>query len=412
LMKEKMTDQDPFLLQTQPQKLWTKNFMVIFLVNIAMFMSFHMLTPTFTFYIHSLGGSDQLAGLAAAAVSLASLLVRPFVGLILDQKGRKLIFIIGLIMLTVLAFSYNFVAIIALALILRFLHGIGWAIGTTGATANAADTILPKRFAEGMGFFAMAASISLAISPALGLWLIDSYGFPALFYCATAFAVASLILVSLFKFKKLEKPALETAALPVKKRRPKLINKAAISPTVVMTLLLIPYGAVMAFVAVFADYRSIPITGSYFLVMAVTTFISRLFSGRIADQKGEDLIVIAGLICCFLAIVGLITAHSLQIYILSAVFFGFGFGFAYSSLQSLAMRDAEFEERGSASSTFLMGFDVGIGMGGLVAGFLATRWGYNWIFPVMIIPTIAAIVFYFIFVRKAARQATAKRLRS
>lgn len=81
-------------------------------------------------------------------------------------------------------------------------------------------------------------------------------------------------------------------------------------------------------------------------------------------------------------------------YLLSAVLAGFGFGGLEPALQSMAVAIAPPERRGSANSTFLCAYDIGIGVGGGIAGSLITAVGYNHMFVIMSIFNILSIVIY------------------
>jgi MFS family permease len=82
--------------ETEPNKLWSKDFIFIILINFLVFLNHIMLVSTFPFYISSLGGSEAVAGTAATLFSLVAVLFRPFIGYILDSGKRKIILIIGL----------------------------------------------------------------------------------------------------------------------------------------------------------------------------------------------------------------------------------------------------------------------------------------------------------------------------
>jgi MFS family permease len=194
----------PYLEKPQKkEKLWTRNFLSIFFINVCMFMSFHMLTPTFPYYIKSLGGTDHLAGIAAAAISVAALLVRPFSGWFMDNKGRKVLFMIGIVVMVATTFYYNTIQLVMLAVIFRFIQGLGWGVSNTGSNTLAADSIPRNRFAEGMGFFSLTAAISLAVAPALGLWSISHYDYQMLFLISGLFAVGSLVLAFIYQYRPL-----------------------------------------------------------------------------------------------------------------------------------------------------------------------------------------------------------------
>ena len=52
------------------EKLWSRNFVLIIVINFLVFMNHIMLLSTFPFYIESLGGSEALAGLEPALQSM------------------------------------------------------------------------------------------------------------------------------------------------------------------------------------------------------------------------------------------------------------------------------------------------------------------------------------------------------
>ena len=51
-------------MNNEKPRLWTRNFVLIIVINFLVFMTHIMLLSTFPFYIESLGGSEALAGLA------------------------------------------------------------------------------------------------------------------------------------------------------------------------------------------------------------------------------------------------------------------------------------------------------------------------------------------------------------
>lgn len=78
-------------------KLWTGSFIRICLVNLFIFVNFHALLPTFPFFVTYLGGDAVTIGLATALFSVASIVSRPFVGWLIDTRGRCTILVLGLV---------------------------------------------------------------------------------------------------------------------------------------------------------------------------------------------------------------------------------------------------------------------------------------------------------------------------
>ena len=108
--------------QQQP-KLWTRDLVLIILVNLCVFTNHIMSLSTFPFYIQDLGGSEALSGACAALFSLVAVLVRPFVGWWLDNGARRAVLIIGLLGLALAPAGYVAVPMLSVALVFRMVHG-------------------------------------------------------------------------------------------------------------------------------------------------------------------------------------------------------------------------------------------------------------------------------------------------
>ena len=62
----------------------------------------------------------------------------------------------------------------------------------------------------------------------------------------------------------------------------------------------------------------------------------------------------------------------------------------------MAVSLANTETRGAANSTFLCAYDIGIGLGGGIAGALISGIGYKEMFVIMSLFNILSIVIYFL----------------
>jgi MFS family permease len=116
-----------------------------------------------------------------AALTLAAVFSRPVAGWALDKYGRKLIYLGGLLVFLVPSILYIFMVPVTLLIVLRFIQGLGWGVANTSSWTVASDIVPPERLGEGMGFFSATLSISMAVAPAVALWLIAQYSFEALF---------------------------------------------------------------------------------------------------------------------------------------------------------------------------------------------------------------------------------------
>src|SRR5699024_11979141 len=76
---------------------------------------------------------------------------------------------------------YYFISSFPALLGLRFIQGIGFSIATTAAGSLAVDHIPIKRSGEGLGYFAMSTNLAVVVGPMIGLFVIQSFFFEALF---------------------------------------------------------------------------------------------------------------------------------------------------------------------------------------------------------------------------------------
>ncbi len=368
-------------------KLWNKNFILIIIINFLVFLNHLMILSTFPFYIEYLGGSEAVAGFAAALFSIIAVICRPFIGWMLDNGKRKIILIVGLCGMALMPVGYLVLATLFLAFVCRMVHGASLAFSNTSTSTFATDIIPKPRFAEGMGMFGLATALATAVAPALGLALMDSMGFPTLFLCATGSVVIALIL-----FLMLKTPKVEVQKKPLRLKG--LIDKDAVPASATALVFMLTYGALENFTAKFAAEQNLPSGGIYFAVMAAALLATRLLAGKVTDQYGERVFAYScnGAMLAAFLLMGL--CPNIVTYLFSAVLAGFGFGGLEPALQSMAVAIAPPERRGSANSTFLCAYDIGIGVGGGIAGVLISALGYRQMFIIMPLFNVISVVIY------------------
>jgi predicted MFS family arabinose efflux permease len=393
------------ILMEQKQKLWSRDFVLIITINFLVFMNHIMLLSTFPFYIESLGGSETLAGLAAALFSLVAVLCRPLVGWLLDGGRRRGILIIGLCGMALMPLGYLAASSLFLAFVCRMAHGASLALSNT-STATIASDVMPKsRFSEGMGMFGMATALATSCAPALGLYLMNRFGFSVLFICAACSIAAAALLLLLMRIpvpRRVEKPFSPSA----------LFSRSAVPASAIALVFMLTFGALENFLAKFASDNSLPSGGLYFAVMAVMLLLVRFFLGSLTDRRGEGIFVYSCNAAMFAAFLLLAFAAGKVTFIISAVLAGYGFGGLEPALQSMAVHTAPPDERGSANSTFLCAYDIGIGLGGGAAGALIDAAGYNMMFAILSAANIVSVLLYVFWGRHDPSSFSAKAKRA
>lgn len=373
-------------------KLWTRELVLIILVNLCVFTNHIMSLSTFPFYIQSLGGTEAVAGICAAAFSFVAVIIRPFVGWWLDNGVRRAALIAGLVLMGLAPLGYVFVPVLSVAIAVRMLHGVGLSFSNSTTATVASDVICRPRFAEGMGYFGMATALASAIAPALGLSLMEGFGFNALYAAAAAIAGLGLVLFAFVRAPKVDVPKKKLDLRTI-------INRDSLPATVTMLVFMFTFGALENFAAIFAAESSLPSGSIYFLVMSGMLLLVRITLGKLVDQRGEAFFVYSCNAAMLVAFLLLAFVPNAVTYILSAVLAGYAFGGLEPSLQSMAVHTSTEETRGSANSTFLCGYDIGYGLGGGIAGSLITGLGYSAMWSIVSLACVLSVIVYVTWAR-------------
>ena len=373
-------------------KLWTRDLVLIILVNLCVFTNHIMSLSTFPFYIQSLGGSEAVAGICAAAFAFVAVIIRPFVGWWLDNGVRKVALVVGLLLLGAAPLGYVFVPVLSMSIAFRMLHGIGLSFSNSTTATVASDVICRPRFAEGMGYFGMATALASAIAPALGLSLMEGFGFGTLYAVAAGIAGLGLVLFAFVRTRKVNVPKKKLDLRTI-------INRDSLPATATMLVFMLTFGALENFVAIFAAENSLPSGSIYFIVMSVMLLVVRITLGKLVDQRGEAIFVYTCNAAMLVAFLLLALVPNTATYILSAALAGYAFGGLEPSLQSMAVHTSTDETRGSANSTFLCGYDIGYGLGGGLAGSLITAMGYSSMWMIVSLVCVVSVLIYVVWAR-------------
>lgn len=379
--------------QRTPPPIFTRNFIEITFINLLVFFSFQMIFPTLPLYVKQLGGTDSVIGLVAGTFTITSLLTRPFAGLALDKIGRKQVFLIGLLVLIATCISYSFAQSITVIVMIRLLHGFGWGITGTSASTVVAEIIPRQRFGEAMGYFSMANSLSLAVAPAAGLYIVHRWGFQTMFWISASTVTVAVLLALAVKYPHYTPD-------PHPKRHEALYEKSALGATIMIFFVTATFGAISSFLPLYAYSRGLPHIGWFFTVYALAIFISRPLSGKIVDRYSYDVTIIPGLLCLGLALFIISLSYDLPEFLIAAFIYGLGFGTCQMSLQTMVVRNVARSRLGAANATFFSGLDLGMGLGALTLGTVAELVGYSRMFMIASAIIVGAFILYITYLRR------------
>lgn len=359
-------------------RLFTPDYVLSTLTNFANSFGLQMLAATLPVYVISLGGSKAEAGLVTGTMAFTAFFFRSFMGYLTDAWRRRPVVLIGTSCYGFASVVYLLAGSIPLLLLGRFLHGFGTCCYTTAANAYVSDMAPASRRAEAMGFFTATHALGAIIGPVVGFMLVRATGFEYLFYFTGGMFFTAFLIMS-FTHEKRQPGKISAQPWSL---RTGIVTVDAL-PTAWMALCMgMCFGVVNSFIAIFAQPRGLPNPGVYFMFEAIAMVLSRTISGRLADRFGRAATIIPGMILSAVALVILPVAHGLYFFIVSASLLGIGLGAAQPATMALLIDRVRPEQRGLATNTYFMGWDVGFFTGSFLLGVVSQHWGFGVMWPI------------------------------
>lgn len=373
------------------EKLWTKNFILISFANFFLFLTYYSLLVTLpTATMQSYHISETIAGLYTTVFLFAAIIVRFFIGNMVQKYGKRSILMVSFIIFAVCSFVYGVYDSAMFILIVRFFHGIGFGLATAITATLIADIVPNTRKGEGMGYFVMSSKIAMVIGPFVGLTVFSHYNILILFWVAAVSALIALILSWMSKTTNNEQVKAESDEQII-------FEKRAIPISLISSYLGIAYASILSFLAVFAHQNNFDHVSSYFFtVFAFILLLSRPFTGMWFDRYGPHVIIYPAIILFSLGMFVLGKSNSGFIFLFSAGLLGLGWGTLFPSFQTLAVQSTVPSRWPLATATYLSIFDTGIGVGSFVTGMLIKKLQLSSIYIYFSFYILIGLLFYYI----------------
>ncbi|NLP36991.1 MAG: MFS transporter [Firmicutes bacterium] len=380
-------------MSKQKAPLWTKTFTLLFFTNIIMWSGFSLLISTMPSYILHIGAPKSLIGLVVGVYPMAALFSRPIAGYLYDTMGRRTVFLVSTAFFTFFTFGYPIANTVWFLVIIRIIQGLFFGITTTGAGTIIADIVPPQRRGEGVGYAGLGNTLAMAIGPAVGIWVMNTYGFLVLFYASGIMMVLSFIM-ALF---------IEYPDIPRQKKQISLhniIEKEVLSVTIITIIVGSISGTIMAYVIIFSEEIGIPanLSGIHFILNAIGVAISRLFAGRIMDEKGPKAILVSGLVIFGVGLLALAFTQEILLYSAASVILGLGSGIVTPTLQTMVINMVTEKRRAAATATQLTAVDTGISWGSIILGWIGGMTSLSTMFVICAIILIIPIAAFYLYI--------------
>lgn len=367
---------------------------ILILTASFFYMSSPMLvTPLITGFAGSLGASAALMGMTGVLMYLCSLFCRPFVGNLSDKISKYKLSLIGAGLMTLSCLGYivapNPVFIIAA----RIVNGIGFACCSVCMTTWMSNLLPRDRIGSGMGFYGIMNALGMAISPGLGVYIYQVFGYRPAFMIAMGFAVLTVLIIHFISDRG--EPVTSTKA-DQKREKLQIIDKNVAPIALIIMLFAIPYFMTQAFLVKYVETRGLNVNVTlFFPAYAIILIVLRFILKESFDRLPFQTFLFTGALCATASIICLTFMNGNIILLTAAAFMAGSYGIMCSVSQSTAILLAGEGKRGLANSTYYIGLDLGMSLGPVLGGFLYGHLDLPFFFPVMLLTVPLVLAVYF-----------------
>jgi predicted MFS family arabinose efflux permease len=307
-------------------------------------------------FLSDLGASETGIGLLYSVSAVFGLLLRPTLGRLMDNLGRRPVLLVAgfgnTLALAALALPDQIGGPLATAFV---VHRVMQIALFTALLTLSADVVPEARRTQGLAIYGLGGLIPLATGGALGDWLLHLAGFDFLFLTAAALSVASWLLVL-----RVPVPATGDGSGPRRGFWAALGQRNLLPVWWLTMLFAIGLEALFTFIRTYVDERGVGSVGLFFLVYGgLAIFVRILTSGRL-DGLAQIPVIAASVVSYGAGFFVLAAAQSVLGLSCGAAFLGFGHGLLFPILSSQVVIRSRAAERGSAMAIFTSLFDLAV----------------------------------------------------
>ncbi len=393
--------------------------------NFTLFFAFYVLTPLLPLYLSEhFGATKDVIGLVLSGYTITALLFRPFSGYVVDSFPRKMVLMVSFGVFAIFFAGYLAASTLLLFTIVRTLHGGPFGALTVANSTVAIDVLPSSRRTEGIGYYGLSNNLAMAIAPTIGIFIYQlTNSFEFLFWLALIVATTGWLIDSTVKLPKKE---------IIREKSTLSLDRFFLTRGWLLGLNMVAFGFSFG---VLSNYLAIygkevmgitGGTGTYFMLCSVGLILSRLQGskalrdGRVTHNAATGMVISLVGYTLFILMPTLTQCSmfngqwsmfngqwsmfngqwSMFIgYYGSALLIGLGNGHMWPAFQNMTINVATNKQRGTANSTILISWDIGMGLGILVGGIVAELISYSAAFWTVVLVNGTGVATYFLATR-------------
>lgn len=386
-----MSDLD-MTAQNSMGKIWNKKFILLFITNLLMMAAFYASVPILPIYCQQIGITGSRIGVVLTAMSVTTVLFRPFAGYILDNFNRYHVYMLFLALFCLPFLGFAAFGTYAVLVLLRLYMGVVYSVCGSATTTLAGDVLPSDKVREGVNRFALTISLGMAAGPYIGIQVQNHMSSRASFIVLFILTAIALVCVSFCRI-----------SYPKVKRKKFVLSEAFYRPALPfmfnMMFIMIPFGAVIAYSSIFAQEKGLSAVVPYFYVFLVAgMLISKFSTQKMIDAGKHRILVVVSLVVILLTMVSYFFIETPVHLLLAGLLLGLGYGILQPLFQSFVTGTTPAPKRGTANATYLLSYDIGIGIGSFLMGMFQESIGLSIGFAITAVAYVIGGIIYAAYV--------------
>lgn len=392
----------------QRERLWNANYCKVMTANFTLFFAFYLLTPLLPLYLSEhFSATKDVIGLVLSGYTITALVCRPFSGYFVDSFPRKTVLMVCFATFAIFFAGYLAASSLLLFTIVRTLHGGPFGALTVANSTVAIDVLPSSRRTEGIGYYGLSNNLAMAVAPTMGIYVYKYSGsFELLFWLALLIACTGWLVDSTVRLSPKE----------VVRNKAKLsLDRFFLLRGWMLGANMIAFGfsfgVLSNYLAIYGK-ETLGITGgtgTFFMLCSIGLILSRLQGGqalrkgRLTHNAAEGMVISLAGYSIFVVLPACLPDNTIALwtsYYGSALLIGLGNGHLWPAFQNMTINVAQNNQRGTANSTILISWDIGMGLGILIGGVVAEHMGYSAAFWTVMAINALGVAAYFLRTRR------------
>ena len=342
------------------------------------------------------GISSAASGLVSSSLVAGDLVARVLFGRRMNIIGKKKLATVSglcLVAVSVLCFVASSAEMLTAV---RIIQGFCYGAMASCVATMVTEHLPESRRSEGIGYFMLSVTLGSAVGPWASMWVYSNISSDAMFGLGIAAAVSALICVLPINETKYDYTAEQIAEMK-SLRLSNFIDRSALPLSLVCFILFFSYSGVLTFMSSYGAEIGLSDAAAYFFIfISISTCISRMFLGRIADRRGDNVAIIPFFLLFILGMVMISQAASGAVLLLGGFLLGFNIAQFVGVGQAAVVRGAPKDRFGVAICTFSIALDLSYAVGPIVHGAIIGGLGYRSDFLIMAGVATAAFFLYIV----------------